>query len=55
MCFFCYLGGVTHWALALTDVPFQVNFDSASPGTDFRLELFPLRWGILVSFSSSAY
>ena len=53
--FFCYLGGVTHRALPLTDMPFQVNFDSTSPGTDFRLELFPLRWGILVSFSSSAY
>ena len=54
-------GGVAHGALTLSDVPFQANFDSASPGTaaspghnspthragDFRLELFPLRSPLL--------
>ena len=54
-------GGVAHGALTLSDVPFQVNFDSADPGTaaspghnsptqdvgDFRLELFPLRSPLL--------
>ena len=54
-------GGVTHGAVTLSDVPFQVNFDSASQGLaaspghnslasaarDFRLELFPLRSPLL--------
>ena len=53
--------GVAHGALTLSDVPFQVNFDSNSPGTaaspghnsltvtarDFRLEPFPLRSPLL--------
>ena len=53
--------GVTYGALTLYDVPFQVNFDSASQGLvaspghnsltvtarDFRLELFPLRSPLL--------
>ena len=53
--------GVAHGALTLSDVPFQVNFDSdsrgnaaspghnslAAPARDFRLELFPLRSPLL--------
>ena len=53
--------GVKHGALTLSDVPFQVNFDSNSRGTaaspghnsltatarDSRLELFPLRSPLL--------
>ena len=56
-----YPNSVAHGALTLSDVPFQVNFDSVSPGTaaspghnslavtasDFRLELFPLRSPLL--------
>ena len=52
---------VVHGAVTLSDVPFQVNFDStgqgpaaspshnslASTARDFRLELFPLRSPLL--------